>query len=447
MNLLWRLLYRLQRMLSGTRHWVLRRFAPPGLALLGGLAITAMLGADTENTVAYQVFALLFCLLLQAFLFSWFFRLRFTASRTLPRFGTVGEPFSYRLHLRSLSPRPQVGLTVLEDLADPRPSLKEWRAEQLADAEYFRSFKIGQRPHHDVFQAINIKEKAVATLLLDAEQEVRLELTPNRRGLLHFTGVTLARPDPLGLFRAFSRTPAPQRALILPKRYPLPTLQLPGTLKYQEGGVNLTSNVGQSDEFVSLRDYRRGDPVRHIHWRSWARTGRPIVKEFQDEYFVRHALVLDTFTRQRHSAVFEEAVSVAASFAWAVQTQESLLDLLFVGAQAFCFTTGRGLAHADQMLEILATVQPCGDQSIATLERLMLGHASRLSGCICVLLAWDEERRELVRKLLGYGVPVLALVIVPAGADTRLDPGPFGGPTGRLHALEVGRLAEGLARL
>ena len=90
MNLLWRLLYRLQRMLSGLRHWVLRRFAPPGLALLGGLAITAMLGADTENTVAYQVFALLFCLLVQAFLFSWFVRLRFTATRTLPRFGTVG---------------------------------------------------------------------------------------------------------------------------------------------------------------------------------------------------------------------------------------------------------------------------------------------------------------------------------------------------------------------
>src|SRR5205085_1884082 len=49
--------------------------------------------------------------------------------------------------------------------------------------------------------------------------------------------------------------------------------------------------------------------------------------------------------------LFEEAVSVAASFACTIDTQESLLDLLFVGPQAFCFTIGRGVAHADQMLE------------------------------------------------------------------------------------------------
>ena len=25
---------------------------------------------------------------------------------------------------------------------------------------------------------------------------------------------------------------------------------------------------------MALRDYRRGDPMRHIHWRSWAKTGK-----------------------------------------------------------------------------------------------------------------------------------------------------------------------------
>ena len=133
--------------------------------------------------------------------------------------------------------------------------------------------------------------------------------------MLRFVGVTLARPDPLGLFRALVNQPAPQSALILPKRYPLPPIALPGAMKYQQGGVALASNVGRSEEFVALREYRRGDPWRHIHWRSWAKTGKPIVKEFEDEFFVRHALVLDTFTDQPHEDQFEEAVSVAASFA------------------------------------------------------------------------------------------------------------------------------------
>ncbi len=73
--------------------------------------------------------------------------------------------------------------------------------------------------------------------------------------------------------------------------------------------------------------------------------------------------MLDTFQHDEpYSETFEEAISVAASFACGVLTQESLLDLLFVGAQAYCFTTGRGLAHVDQMLEILASVRMCVDQ-------------------------------------------------------------------------------------
>src|SRR5204862_6450540 len=106
----------------------------------------------------------------------------------------------------------------------------------------------------------------------------------------------------------------------------------------QHGGVALASAIGESEEFVSLRDYRPGDPLRRIHWRSWAKAGKPVVKDFQDEFFVRHALILDTFTEPDDLAVFEEAVSVAASFACTVDTQESLLDLLFIGPQAFTFT-------------------------------------------------------------------------------------------------------------
>ena len=181
--------------------------------------------------------------------------------------------------------------------------------------------------------------------------------------------------------------PLPQTVLILPRRYPLPAIALPGTVKYQEGGVALAASVGQSEEYVALRDYRHGDPLRHIHWRSWARVGRPVVKEFEDEFFVRHALVLDTFTDHPHSEVFEEAVSVAASFACTLPTQESLLDLLFVGPQSYCFTAGRGVAHVEQMLEILASVRACADQPFRALEHLVLSHVEAVSGCICVLVA------------------------------------------------------------
>jgi uncharacterized protein (DUF58 family) len=264
---------------------------------------------------------------------------------------------------------------------------------------------------------------------------------------LRFAGLTLARPDPLGLFRALSTVPLPQTVLILPKRYALPAIALPGIVKYQEGGVALAASVGQSDEYVALRDYRHGDPLRHIHWRSWARVGKPVVKEFEDEFFVRHALVLDTFTDRQQSEVFEEAVSVAASFACTLPTQESLLDLLFVGPQSYCFTAGRGVAHVEQMLEILASVRACFDQPFQALEHLVLGHVKAVSGCICVLMAWDEARRAFIGKLKALGVPVLALVIVAPGEDQELDPGPLSDEPDRFFVVETGRIESQLAKL
>ena len=120
-----------------------------------------------------------------------------------------------------------------------------------------------------------------------------------KRGTAHSDGLTVARADPLGLLKAHLRVPHRSNFIVLPRRYTLPTLALPGSRRYQPGGVALASSVGDSEEFVGLRDYRPGDPLQRIHWKSFARTARPIVKEYQDEYFERHALVLDTFAAAR----------------------------------------------------------------------------------------------------------------------------------------------------
>jgi len=447
MRPLFRILYLFYRLTSGVRHWTRRRFTRSGLAVLGALAVAAVMGPDTENNVTYQGFTLLFFLLLMAVLCSWAFRARFSANRVLPQFGTAGCTLSYTARVRNLGAKPQSGLELLELVADPRPSFSEWLAVQMADEKHVRSFRLGQLRRTNPFRMALAKVALVPPLPPRVEVEIPLELTPLRRGVLRLNGISLARPDPLGLFRGFSNINLPQSVLILPKRYPLPPFALPGTLKYQAGGVALASNVGQSEEFVSLRDYRHGDPLRHIHWRSWAKTGKPVVKEFEDEFFVRHALVLDTFTDHPHSLVFEEAVSIAASFACTIQTQESLLDLLFVGPDSFCFTAGRGLAHADQMLEILASVRPGPEGGFASLEQLVLTHADAVAGCICVFLAWDKQRREFVKKLNELGVPLLVLVVADRGKAKQVTEPPIAQEPNRFYVVEGGQIEQDLARI
>ena len=431
---------------GGLWYWARRRFTPAGLCVAGGFIVAGAVGVDIENTVTYQSFALLLAFLIFAFACSFFFRAKFSARRLLPRFGTAGQPLQYQVLLKNLTAKTQAGLTLLDDLADPRPPFDEWLAFQLAESRRIRPFRVSQRRERNPFRRATLKPADVPPLPAKGEGSVRMELVPLRRGILHFAGVTVARSDPLGLFRSFSKVAASQSVLILPKRYPLPPIALPGVMKYQEGGVALAANVGRSEEFVALRDYRHGDPLRHIHWRSWAKTGKPIVKEFEDEFFVRHALVLDTFNAEQHGELLEEAVSVAASFACSVLTQESLLDLLFVGNQSYCFTAGRGLGQADQMLEILASAGNCADKNFDALEHLVLNHISVVSGCICILQRWDEARRKFVEKLKSLGVPVMVLVIVRPG-DRKPEAGPLRDTPESFHILEIGRIEEELAKL
>lgn len=436
--------YRLYRFVSWLRYTVPRRFTPAGMLALAALVTGGALGAEMDQTVAFQLFGLTLAILLVSMIAAAFFRGRFVVRRVLPRFGSVGQPLAYHILARNESTASHDGLEVLEELLDPRPTKEQFfrAGRRLRFGSWGRPRWKKAEPLRRI--ATGLKPAPLPALRPGMEASARVELTPLRRGPLRFAAVVVARPDPLGLVRGFLRQPLAQSVLILPKRYALPDLSLPGARSYQRGGVTLASAIGESEEFMSLRDYRPGDPLRHVHWKSWARHGRPIVKEFQDEFFVRHALVLDTFAGEEQRVAFEEAVSVAASFACTAGTEENLLDLLFVGAQAVCVTTGRGVGQPEQALEALAAVQPSTGRFCA-LEELVLRHAGSVCGCVCVLLGWDEPRRQLVRRLEERGLPVVVLVVC-AKADEL--PSPALAPrTEHWHLLEAGRVSEGLQRL
>lgn len=448
----------LQRRLHGSYQftssftwWWRRRFTKGGWLVFLSIIGTGMMGVDTNLSLAYQAFVFLSFLFIAALAGTQFSRTRVAAERVLPRFGSVGQPVSYRVTLTNLTDKPQRGLAVTEDLADPRPTLVQFVSTPEPGEEqrnwYDRSngfYRYSWLLRQNIRGRVN--EQPCPDLPSNGSADVRLEVTPLRRGVLRFDAVAVACPDAFGLFRTFVRVPLAGSLLILPKRYFLPPMELPGQLKYQLGGVSLAASVGESEEFVSLRDYRPGDPVRHIHWPSWAKTGEPIVKEFQDEFFTRHALILDTFLPVAASEVFEEAVSVAASLACTVQAQESLLDLMFVGPEAYCFTMGRGVGHIEQLLEILASVQPCRDRQFNSLLRLVLRHAGELSGCLCVFVEWDGQRQEFVRHLREMGVPLMVFVVTEAGAP-QPEPGPMAAQPERFRRLEVGKVADELLKL
>ncbi len=396
-------------------QWTRRRFTPAGLALLYVLVAATVFGVDTRRTVAYQMFGLAIGLLAIASLSSLRFRPKLTLERRLPQYVTVGEVFSYRHRVHNRGPRRLARVRLRDELAERFPDVQTFRhARGARDPQVnWVDRRIGFPRWLELVKrgrGADIEDTDLLDLPPGRSVEVSLSATPSRRGVLRFERCRLLRPDPLGLVNASTAVDLPGELVVLPRCYPMPPLTLPGARRLQRGGVALSHDVGDSQEFIQLRDYRPGDPLRHIHWPSFAKAGKPVVKEFQDEYFTRYALVLDTFGDAASDVEFEAAVSVAASFVSGLQIHDALLDLVFVEDRAYRLTVGRGLGRTLDLLRELAAVEPCRGHSFELLAAHVLEHAPALSGCILVLLRLDEERRRLVQRLRALGVQLLVLV-------------------------------------
>ena len=70
------------------------------------------------------------------------------------------------------------------------------------------------------------------------------------------------------------------------------------------------------------------------------------------------------------------------------------------------------------MLEVLAGVQPIAQGTIELLTQHVLQGASALSSVVCVLLAWDQPRKNFVESLHAIGLPVSVLVVQEQPPDT-----------------------------
>ena len=408
------------------------------------LILAACLGIGHERSSVYQLFSLSLGMVVIGIPWAMSRRASVEAQRELPRFGTAGEPLRYSVRVWHHGTRRLSRAWLADSPPDPRPSPADFCLLREPGEEERNGFD--RRLAYFRWQWLLLENRLFTggfsrdDLDLKRGQQARIaiELTPLRRGVIRLNDLRVLLPDPFGLFQRCRKVNAPAATLIvLPRRFPLPPFELPGGAAFKISGEANTNSIGTSGEFVGLRDYRPGDPPRQIHWKSWARTGRPIVKELEDTFYPRYGLVVDTLSAGRTDGQFEETISVAASFAAAIDTGESLLDLMFIKNEAHRVTAGRGLERAEKLLEVLAGVSPERTENYQALAQLVLRHRDDLTSCLVIFNGWDDARAEFLQALTRGGI-VCAPVIIGKG------PAPPGTPG---HWLESGQIARDLQRL
>ena len=271
---------------------------------------------------------------------------------------------------------------------------------------------------------------SIGALAPGEETSLRIELELNRRGHYLFEGLRQESYFPFGVWRDLLLHQQPQNLLVHPWFSPFLDMDIPVGRRYQPGGVALSSNVGESTEFLGTREYRFGDNVRDIHWRSWARIGKPVVKEFQEEYFCRIALILDTFLPEESERDdFEAALSIAAAVSDYLAEGEYIIDLFAAGPELYSLQAGRNIAHLENVLDVLACLEPCREPPFQRIAPVLLDNMVNTTTAILVLLDWDENREGLARVVRDHGPAIKTLMVRsqaptldPSGAEELLGP-------------------------
>jgi hypothetical protein len=394
--------------------------------MLWVIILSGTLGFNILKTNLYQVFAFGFSIISVAMLLNLFpFKFRVEINRILPEYATIGDKLTYDLEITNLSSKTQKGLTLYENIHDPRPSFEDllYRKEPLEHTRniwdrktlYYRWLWLVHKNMKAFFFPIKLPDLPPGETI-----RVTAKFFTHYRGYIHFSGCTFARPDVIGLFNRLLNIKKNQKILVLPKQYQLKIPNLKSTRQYHPGGINFASSIGNSDEFMSLRQYRPGDPLRNIHWRSFAKTNELVIKEFEDEHFVRHALIMDTFLNSENGELFEAAVSTASSYITSEHSHESILDLMFVGNKIYSFSSGRGLAQPEKMVEILACTEPSEDKTILELLPLLESNIQKFSSSICVFLKWEQGHKKIYRMFKQALIPIF-IVVLAQNPDPNQD--------------------------
>jgi uncharacterized protein (DUF58 family) len=204
---------------------------------------------------------------------------------------------------------------------------------------------------------------------------VAYTLRSELRGRYALGPLRLRLTDPFGMCEVTRSFTGVDTLVVVPKVHPLGGSD--GSGQWSGTGESLTRNAAASGEDdVATREYRYGDDLRRVHWRSTARRGELMVRRDEQPRQMRATIVLDRRSAGHRgdgpASSFEWAVSAAASVAVHLSAQRYGLRLLLDDTPAG-WAAASSVDGAGSLLDELAVVRLGGSaelsDAVATLTR------------------------------------------------------------------------------
>jgi len=356
----------------------LRGLTTRGRSFLAAAAAAALAAIILGEKDLFRVAVLLAALPLLAAFYVGRTRYRLACSRSLePHRAQVGASARVILRLQNLSRLP-IGTMLLEDRLP---------------------YALGSRPRL-VLERLGAHQASSVAYTVRADVRGRYEVGP----------LIVRLTDPFGLCELTRAFPSVDKLTVIPQIHPLNSIRLAGEFA-GSGDSRARSVAVHGEDDAATREYRNGDDLRRVHWRSTARVGELMVRREEQPWESRATVVLDT------RATAHRGEGPTASFEWAVSAAASIAVHLRHGGYKMRLVSDSGIdVDANEsdgdgpMLDALADVRLAQRADVAMMiERVRRRSDGGLIIGVFGLLTLAEA--ELLAGLRGNGTTCIALLI------------------------------------
>lgn len=238
--------------------------------------------------------------------------------------------------------------------------------------------------------------------------------TVHRRGLHHFPPMKIASRAPFGFFERKGEKSIQTSVLVYPELRKLSHLSL---LDEQAAAELSNPKAGFGSEVIGVRPYRPGDSPRHIHWRTVARHGQLVSKEFAQETQPGITVVLDRYCPlnpvpdTKHQP-FEMAIKAVVSIAEYAMRKGYPVHIV---ADSEGMAVPQGAIVRDALMQYSARVPISPKANLADVLNYQ-----PMQQFVAIVMAWVDEsviETLLAMKHRGYNM----LIIVPDPASYPIE--------------------------
>ena len=251
------------------------------------------------------------------------------------------------------------------------------------------------------------------------------------RGRFSIGPMTVRLSDPFGIVelnRAFQSTAS---LVVTPRVVPLPAIPLSGAWTGSGDNRPRAFAIGSAED-VTVREYRRGDDLRRVHWRSSARVGELMVRREEQPWQSRATLFLDnrkSSHRGRGAASsLEHAVSIAASIGVHLVERGFVVRLVTAAGDeqgGSWHERGAMAAETGPLLESLAVVDEISRARLDTRWLQEAGHSGLLIAVLGDVAGHDKPAFSRMRHSAASTMAVA--LEVPAWARNSAAPSSLAG--------------------